>query len=125
MLTEMFPVRFWLMLTVAALSLSPGALSADDQDIQKAGKAVRFVWFPRFSADGKWLITAPRKLGRERRGRSPRVGGRDGQAEIRHPDRTRRADGRVGAEWEIVRVGRLRGKDLLLRRRDGRKKPSR
>ena len=34
------------------------ALSAGDQEIQKAGKAVRLVWFPRFSPDGKWLITA-------------------------------------------------------------------
>jgi WD40 repeat protein len=58
MLTEMFPVRFWITLTVAALCLSPGALSAGDQDVQKAGKAVRFVWFPRFSPDGKCLITA-------------------------------------------------------------------
>jgi WD40 repeat protein len=58
MLTELFPVRFWITLTVAALSLSPGALSAGDQEIQKAGKAVRLVWFPRFSPDGKWLITA-------------------------------------------------------------------
>ena len=58
MLAEMFPVRFWIMLTVAALSLSPKALSADGQEIQKAGKAVRLVWFPRFSPDGKRLITA-------------------------------------------------------------------
>jgi WD40 repeat protein len=58
MLTEMFPVRFCIMFTVAALCLSPGAVSADDKEIQKAGKAVRLVWFPRFSPDGKWLITA-------------------------------------------------------------------
>jgi hypothetical protein len=39
MLTEMFPVRFCIALTVAALCLfSPGALSAGDQDIPKAGK---------------------------------------------------------------------------------------
>jgi WD40 repeat protein len=58
MLTEMFRVRFWITLTVAALSLCPGALSAGDQEIQKAGKAVRLIWFPRFSPDGKWLVTA-------------------------------------------------------------------
>jgi WD40 repeat protein len=58
MLTEKFAVRFWITLTVAALCLSPGALSADGQETQKAGKAVRLVWFPRFSPDGTRLITA-------------------------------------------------------------------
>jgi WD40 repeat protein len=58
MLTEKFAVRFWITLTVAALCLSPGARSADGQEIQKAGKAVRLVWFPRFSPDGTRLITA-------------------------------------------------------------------
>jgi WD40 repeat protein len=58
MLTQMLPVRFWITLTVAALSLSPGALAADNQETQKAGRAVRLVWFPRFSPDGKRLITA-------------------------------------------------------------------
>src|SRR5262249_44891450 len=58
MLTEMCSIRFWITLTVAALSISPGALSADDQETQRAGKVVRLVWFPRFSPDGKWLITA-------------------------------------------------------------------
>jgi WD40 repeat protein len=58
MLTEMCSIRFWIALIFAALSFSPGALSADDQETQKAGKAVRLVWFPRFSPDGKWLITA-------------------------------------------------------------------
>jgi WD40 repeat protein len=54
----MCPVRLWITLTVAALCLPPAALSADDQQVQKAGKEVRLVWFPRFSPDGKWLITA-------------------------------------------------------------------
>jgi WD40 repeat protein len=58
MLTKMLPVRFWIVFTVAALSLSRGALSAGGQENQKAGKAVRLVWFPRFSPDGKLLITA-------------------------------------------------------------------
>jgi WD40 repeat protein len=58
MLSQMFPVRFWITLTVAALSLAPGALAAGHQEIQTAGKPGRLVWFPRFSPDGKWLITA-------------------------------------------------------------------
>jgi WD40 repeat protein len=57
MLTATFRDRFWITLT-AAVSLFPGSLSATDQETQKAGKAVRLVWFPRFSPDGKWLITA-------------------------------------------------------------------
>jgi WD40 repeat protein len=57
MLTEMFPVRFCITLRVAALCLSPGALSAGDQDIPNAGKAVRLVWFPQFSPDGKFLAS--------------------------------------------------------------------
>ena len=57
MMSERFPVCFWITLTVAALSLSPATLSADDQEIQNPGKSVRLIWFPRFSPDGKRLIT--------------------------------------------------------------------
>ena len=118
MLIEMFRVRFWITLTVTALSLSPGVLSADDQAIQKAEKAVRLVWFPRFSPDGKWLITAHGSWD-ENEGGEVRVW----EAETGKPrfvvPTERCADCRVGAEWEIFRVGRLRGKHLLLRCRDG------
>ena len=47
-----------LVLAGASLFLTSSLLRADDQNIEKPQKTVRLVWFPRFSPDGKWLITA-------------------------------------------------------------------
>src|SRR5262245_8793327 len=46
----------WLLIAVAA-SLPSAGTSARAED-RAEDKVVRLIWFPRFSPDGKWLITA-------------------------------------------------------------------
>ncbi|HEY2252564.1 MAG TPA: WD40 repeat domain-containing protein [Planctomycetaceae bacterium] len=48
--------RLFLILIIAATARSPSASFAADDD--PAREPVSLAWFPRFSPDGKWLITA-------------------------------------------------------------------
>ncbi|MGH7135060.1 MAG: WD40 repeat domain-containing protein, partial [Pirellulales bacterium] len=51
--------RFWLAFAIAVVWSAPAVVRAAEKPAARQdGKKVRLAWFPKFSPDGKWLLTA-------------------------------------------------------------------